>query len=161
MGKLRSTVSGSDFRYVSKYSSIPTISIGYTSRVTATADSLGPCRQMRVSVPYTFEQEDMGTGASCYEIFSPRTRGRTELVSVEAELVDGMYSLDFGMEEKVVSSVKNYQLKRGETGNTNVIVFEFFKIGKSDYKIKYKAPLTEIDIFCLGISSVERKLCTQ
>lgn len=173
MGTVRSSFSGSDFQYISRHSSIPSIKIEFVSRLHHSASDLGPCRRLHVHIPCTFEPRKVCTanlaaslshpfgesltGASSIECPSHAMRPSTcVLESVRPVFREGSYCLDFGTSE-ALPSVRNFQL---QTHNEEK-VFEFFKTGENIFCAKWAQPMSATDVICLAIASVERKLCTQ
>lgn len=135
------------------------------SRIMSHAHSLGPCRKFSVKVPENHpklslsKERELTTcdslvdipvvGPSLIEYFSsvPQFDERSR-----------DYALDFGSNEHVIPSVKNFVLENvgGEA------VMSFFKTGPQSYNCNLvSAELSPIIAFAIALSSIQTKLCTQ
>ena len=73
-------------------------------------------------------------------------------------LVFNCYTLNF-IKRSIKSSIKNFQLISSLIYNTNNIILQFAEtIIENEYILDYKYPLTPIQAFGIGISSIKKKL---
>ena len=160
IGKLRSNVSGSVFRFVPAHSGAPEMTVSYCPRIFRSSSSLGPCRKVdvRLGLGSDTRQPDNGD----WNILA-NTLDFVDLESVPPEKLDsntcGLH-FPLSLSSHVVPSVKNFQLRESFSKR---IVFSFHKVGHNTFSVLWAPDVISRPVWamCLGISSVEYKICTQ
>lgn len=76
--------------------------------------------------------------------------GATRLVTKQPELVNGVYSLNFGGRVRV-ASVKNFQLTRA-TDERKEVILQFGKIGDDRFVLDYKPPMSRLQAFAAALA---------
>ena len=149
-GKLRSNVTGSKFRFVPRDSSDAEISVSYLPRIFRKKSDCPPFRIINVKIHGVFD--------------SAAPWGSHEGIELDTvlpeEKIQGTFHLHFPSSETVIASVKNFQLQHSITKQ---IVLSFHKERKHVYRILWDPLIITqpIWVLSLGISSIERKICTQ
>jgi hypothetical protein len=126
------------------------MTIFFCPRIFRANDSLGPCRDITVRF----------TAPTDPSIPLPGWNARTDLETVPPDhLGDDKYVLQFPS-STVIKSVKNFQLRESVSKR---MVFSFHKEDRHVYRVFWDPEVITrpIWVLCLGIASVERKICTQ
>ena len=173
LGKLRSDFWGSEYIFTPRFSNIPTLKVLYCPRVFKLASTVGPCRDITVLIDshrHNFRSDGVDDS-----IFPGSASGfiKHPLSSVPPTQIDeNTYTLNFDTTVRgpfanwssnypVISSVKNFKLQSTGIGG-EVEGFEFFKTGKNRYRMRWdSAVIGPPEAASIGISSVDKKLCTQ
>ncbi|KAF7843173.1 tubby-like protein 8 [Senna tora] len=75
--------------------------------------------------------------------------------------ISKQFELDFRdkgrAELRIQRSVKNFQLTLGENGRQTIL--QLGRVGKSQFVMDYRYPLTGYQAFCLCLASIDTKLC--
>lgn len=122
------------------------MTVFFCPRIFRANNSLGPCRDI--------------TACLISPTDPPGWNASTDLETVSPDhLGDDKYVLQFPS-STVIKSVKNFQLRESVSKR---IVFSFHKEGRNVYRVFWDPEVITrpIWVLCLGIASVERKICTQ
>jgi hypothetical protein len=150
-------MSGSKFRFVPADFTDSEMSISYCPRIFRSNSSLGPCRD--VNVHLGLNPQNPHPSNNSWNILTD-TLDSVDLESVPPEQLDKKTCALHFPSNPVIPSVKNFQLCDKVTKR---IVFSFHKEEKNTYRALWAPDVITRPIWamCLGISSVEYKICTQ
>jgi hypothetical protein len=151
LGKIRSNQWGSEYFFQDADDrSSPALRVDYESRLTTNSEDLGPCRRMTATL--------LPHNCKSFDIFSDSTFTSLRLSSLEPARTPQGYTLDFETPEKIIPSVKNFVLVN-VTGHK---VLSMYKVGKDEYELKILGGyMSLLHAFVIGVTSIDKKLCTQ